>query len=327
MTIQRRQILVAAATATASGIAAFPHLARAYPLRPVRIVVPYPAGSSIDVPARILAEALPPLLGQPVIVINTPGGSAAIGTRSVASGESDGHTLLMGTNQTHASNQSLIPNLGYDPVRDFECITAIGRIQHALVVRKDLGVRNLGELVALARKSPGKLTYASSGNASASHLAGEMFKQSAGVHITHIPYRGVAPAVQDLLGGHVDMSFATLPAVLGFVRSGAIECFGIASRDRAPQLPDVRTLAEQGFPHTEADAWTALFAPAKAPADVVQKLRQAVLAVFADPVHVKKLTDAGYGLQIRNGDAYKTFAREDTARWAAVIRSAGIKLD
>jgi tripartite-type tricarboxylate transporter receptor subunit TctC len=324
MLIQRRTLLSGAAAA--AGIAVLPW-ARAFPLRAVRIVVPYPAGGSIDVPARILAEALPPLLGQPVIIVNSPGGSAAIGTRAVAQAEADGHTLLMGTNQTHGSNPSLIPNLGYDPVKDFQCIAGIGRIQHALIVRKSLGITSLDELVALARKSPGKLTYASSGNASASHLAAELFKKSAGVHITHIPYRGVAPAIQDLLGGHVDMSVATLPSVLSFARSGSIEVLGIASSERAAQLPDVKTLAEQGFSQTAADAWAALFAPAKTPPEAVAQLRQAVLTVFAQAANARKLTDAGYRLQIRSGEDFSSFMREDMARWDAVIKSSKIKLD
>ncbi len=323
MRITRRN-LVLAATASAALPRAW---APAYPGRTVRVVVPYPAGSALEVVARMFAEGFQPRMGQPAIVVNMPGGAAAIGTRHVAQAEPDGHTLLLGTNQTHGANSALIPNLGYDALKDFQPIAGVGRLQHALLVRKDLGVGTLREFIALARQPGRKLNYGSSGNGSASHLAAEMFKQNTGVEMAHIPYNGSSQATQAILGGHIDATFTTLPSVLGFIRSGGAIALAIASRDRAPQIPDVRTLAEQGVPNSEADAWTAFFAPARTPPAVLESLTRFAVATFSAPAAQQKLSDAGFVPDVRPAEAFRSFLVQDMKRWADIIKSANVKLD
>ena len=272
--LTRRAILAALA-----GLAAMRGArAQGFPNRAITIVVPYPAGGPVDVTARLIAQSVGTSLGQPITVDNRGGGAGVIGSVAVAHAEPDGHTLILGTNQTHATNQSLLKNCPYDAVKDFAPVAGIADIQHVLVVRHGLDVADVGALVALAKKSPGELNYASTGVGSASHLAAELFKTKAGIELQHIPFRGSAPMMTELLAGRVDLTFATLPSVVSYIEAGAIRALAVASAKRAARLPNLPTLAEAGIPGVEADAWFALFAPAKTPAPVVDRLYRAVSA-------------------------------------------------
>lgn len=322
MTISRRNLMAATMLAP---IAA-PVFAQTYPSRVVRLVVPYPAGSALDVVGRLFAELFTPRFGQPSIVVNQPGGSAAIGTRAVAAAAPDGYTLLLGTNQTHGANSALYSNLGYDALNDFVPIAGIGRLQHVLVIRQGLGVNSVRELVALSRKSGMRLNYGSSGIGSASHLAAEMFKLATGAVAEHVPYNGSGPAAQALRGGHIDFAVSTLPSVLAFIQAGAMVPLGVASPTRAPQLPELSTLAEQGFPKVEADAWAALFAPARTPTSAVKVLSDFVLDAFAKPEVTARLDTSGFVPQLRDQQAFRSFLERDMQRWANVIRAADVKL-
>jgi len=323
----RRRVLATLGAALVLCAATAQAQAQSYPNRTIRIVVPYPAGSSLELIARTAAETFLKQWGQPAIVANMPGGSAAIGTRHVAQAEPDGYTLLLGTNQTHGANSALYPNLGYDPIKDFQPVAGLGRLQHVLVVRRDLGVRSLDAFIALARKPGAPLNYGSSGNGSASHLAAEMFKRSTGVPLTHIPYKGSVDAVQAVLGGHIDATFTTLPSVLPFVRNQSVIALAVASRDRSSQLPEIPTLAELGVANAEADAWTALFVPAKTPPDIVARLSSTARQAFADPAVNQKIVAAGFVAEVVTPDAFRAFLAEDMARWAAIVKAADIKMD
>jgi tripartite-type tricarboxylate transporter receptor subunit TctC len=298
------------------------------PTRTVTVVVPYPAGGPTDILARTIGAELARALGQPVVVENVPGGAGAIGTRRVAQAAADGHTLVFGTNQTHATNLSLLPQGGgYDPVKDFAPVAGLADLQHLVVVGPEVPVKTVAELVALAKKDPGKLTAGSTGFGSASHLALELFKVRTGTDIAHVPYKGSAPLLTDLLGGHVNLSFATTPTVLQQIQSGTLRAIAVASPNRSPYLPEVPTLAEAGVRGVEADAWLAMFAPAGVPAPALARLREATLEAMKQPAVRETLTKSGMTPNARDGAAFAGFVREDVARWAEVVRVANVKAE
>jgi tripartite-type tricarboxylate transporter receptor subunit TctC len=238
--------------------------------------------------------------------------------------EPDGHALILGTNQTHATNQSLLKNCPYDAVKDFSAVAGIVDIPHVLVVRRGLDAENVGALLSLARKSPGGLNYASTGVGSASHLAAELFKTRAGVELQHIPFRGSAPMTTELLAGRIDLTFATLPSVISQLDSGAVRALAIASAKRAPRLPGLPTLAEAGAPGVEADAWFALFAPAKMPAAIVERLYRVVSAGLTTDVATKAIAAQGMTLALRTPAELAAWLPGEVAKWAAVIKAAGV---
>lgn len=297
------------------------------PARPVTIVVPYPAGGPTDVVARIVARELSGPLGQSVLVENVPGASGSVGSRRVAKAEPDGQTLVVSTNQTHATNVSLLKDGGgYDPIADFTSLGGLADLQHLLVVRKDLPVRTVADLVALAKAGP-KLTCASTGIGAASHLTMELFKVRTGTDFVHVPYRGSAPLLQDMIGGRVDLSFATVPTVLGQVRSGDLRALAVASPAPSPAVPGIGTLASQGVADVEADAWIAIFAPARLPADIRTRYGEALAAAMAKP-DVRAAIDAQGALpNWREPEAFAAFQRQDVARWAAIIRAANVQAE
>ena len=298
------------------------------PVRPVSLIVPYPPGGPTDILARTLAAELARDLGQPVNVENIPGGAGAIGTRRGAQSPADGHTLVLGNNQTHATNVSLLPQGGgYDPVRDFAPIMVCAALQHIVVVGAELPVRSVADLVALARRDPGKLTAGSTGPGSASHLALELFKTRSGTEIAHVAYKGSAPLLQDLLGGHVNLSFATTPTVLTQIQSGRLRALAVASPQRSPHLPDLPTLAQAGVAGVEADAWLGLLAPAATPVAALSRYRQLIAAAMQKEAVRSTITKAGMAIDIKDAPEFAGFLQQDIQRWAAVIRSANVRLD
>ncbi len=296
------------------------------PTRNVVMVVPYPAGGNVDVLARIVAREIGPELGQTVIVENQAGASGSIGARRVGRAEPDGHTLLLTTNQTHATNLSLLPDGGgYDPVRDFTPLAGIADLQHLLVTRADLGVADVAGLLALARSAGRELTCASTGLGSASHLAMELFKARTGVALVHVAYRGAAPLLQDLVGGRVDLSFATTPTVIGQVDGGQLKALAVASATGCPQAPRLPTLAAAGVAGVEADAWTGLFGPAGLPPAIRDRYASLVAAALARPSVRDAIAVQGMNLNPRGPDAFAAFQREEITRWAAIIKAAGVQ--
>jgi tripartite-type tricarboxylate transporter receptor subunit TctC len=296
------------------------------PSRPVAIVVPYPAGGATDVLARIVGREIQGELGQSVVIENQAGASGAPATRRVAKAEPDGHTLVLSTNQTHATNISLLPDGGgYDPVKDFAPLGGLADLQHLLVVRKDLPAKTVGELLALAKSSGRELTCGSTGIGSGSHLTMELFKAKTGINLVHVPYRGAAPLLQDLMGDRVDMSFATVPTVLGQVQGGALRALAVASPRKSPHLPDLPTLADQGVAGVEADAWVAIFAPAGLAPAIRDRYRDLIKTALDKPAVQASVAGQGMSLNWREPDAFAAFQREEVARWAEIIRAAKIE--
>jgi tripartite-type tricarboxylate transporter receptor subunit TctC len=298
--------------------------AQSFPSRPIAIVVPYPAGGPVDVTARLIAQSVGTNLGQPIAVDNRGGGAGVIGSVAVQHAEPDGHTLVLGTNQTHATNQSLLKNCPYDAVKDFAPVAGIAAIPHVLVVRHALEAADVGALVRLAKKAPGELNYASTGVGSASHLAAELFKTRTGLDIQHIPFRGSAPMTTELLAGRVDLTFATLPSVISYIDAGIIRALAVASPKRAARLANVPTLAEAGVSGVEADAWFALFAPVKTPSAAIEKLYSAVSAALTDQAASKAFAAQGMTLALRTPSELAAWLPGEVAKWAAVIRAAGV---
>ncbi len=276
--------------------------------------------------ARLIAQSTTGL-GQPIVVDNRGGGSGIIGTAAVARAEPDGHTLVLGTNQTHATNQSLLKNCPYDAVKDFAPVAGIADIPHALVVRRGLKADDTAALVTLAKQSPGKLTYGSTGNGSASHLAAELFKLKAGVDLLHVPFRGAAPMTTELLAGRIDVSFVTLPSVIGYIDAGVLRALAVASPRRASRLPNVPTLAEAGIAGVEADAWFALFAPAKTPTDTLNRIYNAVSYALSAKAMADAIAAQGMTLSLRPPDAVAAWLPSEVTKWAAVIKAAGVVTD
>lgn len=318
--ITRRAALAALAGLAGTGGAR----AQAFPSRPITIIVPYPGGGPVDITARLIAQAVGDGLGQPIAVDNRGGGAGVIGSVAVQHAEPDGHTLLLGTNQTHATNQSLLKNCPYDAAKDFAPVAGIAEIAHVLAVRRGLDVSTAADLVAMAKKSPGALNYASTGVGSASHLAAELFKTRAGVALQHIPFRGAAPMTTELLAGRVDVTFATLPSVVGHIDAGAVRALAIASARRAPRLPNLPTLAEAGFAGVEADAWLALFAPAKTPAATIERLHRIIAAGLGTQAAKDAVARQGMTLWLRSPAELAAWLPGEIAKWAAVIKTAGV---
>jgi tripartite-type tricarboxylate transporter receptor subunit TctC len=314
----------AALTALAGLAATSGARAQGFPSRPITIIVPYPSGGPVDITARLIAQSVGDRLGQPITVDNRGGGAGVIGSVAVQHADPDGHTLVLGTNQTHATNQSLLKNCPYDAVKDFVPVAGIAEIPHVLVARRGLEAASAAELVALAKKSPGTLNYASTGVGAASHLAAELFKTRAGVELQHIPFRGAAPMTTELLAGRIDVTFATLPSVVSYIDAGAIRALAVAGGKRAARLPNVPTLAEAGIAGVEADAWFALFAPAKTPAATVERLYRAIVAGLGAEAAKEAIAKQGMTLWLRSPAEIAAWLPGEVGKWAAVIKAAGV---
>src|SRR5829696_5658859 len=315
MTITRRRTFLLLAGAALGPAGA---LAQGFPTRVIKIVVPYPAGGPVDALARLLTPELG-ALGQSAIVEN-------VGARQVAKADPDGHTRVLSTNQTHATNYILLKDPGYE-AKDFAAVAGLADLQHVLVVKNDLAVRSVAELVAHAKANPGKLNYGSTGNGSASHLAMELFKVKTGADLVHVPFRGAAPMAQELVAGRIDAAFATLPSVLGQVQAGTMRALAVASAIRAPQLPDVPLLSEQGVQGGEADAWIGLWAPAGTPAAVLARLSQAVTAPLARPELRAAATKLGIAVNVRDPKSFDRFVVDEIKKWGEVVKAANVKIE
>lgn len=298
--------------------------ARGFPSRALRIVVPYPPGGPTDALARLVAGELAAELKQPVVVENKAGASGAVGTREVARAQADGHTLVLGTNQTHVTNAVLLKEPGYRPREDFVPVAGLADLQHALVVPKG-GASDVAALVARARVAPGKLNYGSSGAGSASHLAMELLLARTGTRMTHVAFRGAAPLALEIVAGRIDCAFATLPSVLGQIEGGEMVAVALASGQRAPQLPRVGLLSEAGISNAEADAWLALFAPRETPAAIVATLSSSVTSLMRRKPVADAATRLGMAVNVRDSAAFSAYLDGETAKWLDVVRQAGVK--
>lgn len=299
----------------------------AYPVKPIRLVVPFTPGGSSDILSRAVAQELTRAWGQPVIIDNVPGAGGAIGAEKVAKATPDGYTLLMGHIGTLAVNPLLHPNLPYDPVKSFVPVAWVARVPNVLVVHPSVKANNIRELVILAKASPGRLNYGSGGNGSAANLATEYFKLQTGTSMLHIPYRGTAPAVNDLLGGQIQILFTGAPAVLGQVKNGQLRALAVSSPQRLSALPDVPTVAEAGYPGFEADQWYGIVAPQGTPRDVVLKLNAQINESLNAPDMKVRLNNEGAIAMPSSPETYGRLIASEIARWKPVIQSGRVKTD
>ena len=303
----------------------FAALAQAWPAKPVRLIVPFPPGGTTDVVSRLVAAELTKALGQPVVIDNKPGGGTVIGVDAAAKAAPDGHTLVTVAN-SFCVNQTLVKNLPYDSLRDLRPVALMGLSEHVLAVNASSGFKTLADLVAAAKKAPGKLSYASFGNGTSAHLSGEMLKDSAGIDLIHVPYKGQAPALADLLGGQVTVMFGNWPEFRGHVRSGKLVALGMATAQRSTYAPDVPTLAEQGL-KLESNSWNGVLAPRNTPDAVVQRLNTEIQAALKAPAVVKAFEEGGIAALPGSPDRFAAFIASEIDKYAQVIRMARITAD
>ena len=323
-----RRLFTLLAGALAFGFGS-PALAQAdWPTKPVKIVVPFAAGGTTDLTARIVAEQLGQTYKQTFIVENKAGAGGNLGATEVAKAAPDGYTFLMGTPGTQSINQFLYPKMAYAPLRSFAPVIEIGDLPNVLVVNPSVPARNVQELVALAKARPGTLSYASSGNGASSHLAGVMFNLRAGTDLQHIPYKGTGPALNDLLGGQVAMTFTDVLTALPHVQAGKLRALAVTTAARSKALPDVPTLAEQGVKDMNVSVFFGIVVPAATPPDVVARLNAAYVRVLADPEVRGKLAAQGLEPPAATTPAHLTeYMRQEAARWQDVVKASGARLD
>ena len=298
--------------------------AQTWPVKAVRLVVPFAAGGSTDIVGRTVAQKLSEMWGQQAFVDNRPGGSTVIGTDVVAKSPPDGYTLLV-TPAPFTIVPSLIAKLPYDPAKDFEPITLINTTPLVIVVNPSVPAKSIKELIALAKSRPGALNYGSSGSGGSNHLAGELFNAMTGVKMIHIPYKGNAPALTDLIGGHVDVVFNGLTSAMPFIKSGKLRALAVTSLARTGSLPDMPTLDELGLKGFQAVAWNGLTAPARTPKDIIAKINSDALKVVRSAELVERLKAEGSDPVGNSPAEYSAFLRNEIAKWAKVIKSAGVK--
>jgi tripartite-type tricarboxylate transporter receptor subunit TctC len=319
----RRSVLIVCGAVMLGGSA----MAQTYPARPVKIVVPFPAGGSNDIVARVLAQKLTERNGQPFYVENRGGAGGNIGAEAVASSEPDGYTLLLTAPPPLTINAALYKDMRYDPSGAFAPVALIASVPIVLAVHPSLGINSVQELIARAKAKPGTIFFGSSGNGSTNHLAGELLKSMTAIDIVHVPYKGAAPAMNDLVAGHIPMMFDNIPAVLPQVRAKTINAIAVAGSRRASALPDVPTVAESGVPGFEASAWFGLVAPAKTPAPILAKLESDVETILKMPDVQKRFDELGAEPGAVSGADFGKFLANETTKWTKIIRESGAKVD
>jgi tripartite-type tricarboxylate transporter receptor subunit TctC len=306
-------------------VAAFAASAQQYPTRPVRFVVPFAPGGSVDTLARTIGPRLSDTLGQQIVVDNRPGGNGDIGMLIVAKAPPDGYTILLGYIANLAIAPSLYPKMPYDPARDYAPVTQIATSPNVLTAHPSVQAKGLQELIALAKAKPGSVNFASTGVASVGHLTGELLNSLAGMKMTHVPYKGGGQAIIDLVGGHVQVMFSGFSAAMPHIKSGKARALAVTGARRSPALPDVPTIAEQGFPGVEATAWYGVLAPAGAPQPVVVRLHRELVKVLKLPDVVQRLDALGFEMVGSTPEQFSSYMRTETAKWAKVVKASGAK--
>ena len=319
--------LLLAATAALALLPAAQAQAPAFPRGPVTLVVPFPAGGPTDAMARVLALKLGERLGQQVVVDNKGGAGGSIAAEAVAKAAADGHTLFFGTTGTMAINPSLYAKLRYDPVKDFAPVSLMATTMNVLVVNPEVPAKNLGELVKLAKGKPNAISYGSAGNGSSNHLSGELFRSSAGLQITHVPYKGSAPALVDLLGGRITMMFDTIAQQTQNVAAGKVRALAVTGAKRSPLLPEVPTAQEAGLKDFDVTIWYGVLAPAGTPAPVVERLNREINAVMSTEEMKKRMQADGAEAKPTSAAEFAALIRHDMAKWAPVVKASGATLD
>jgi tripartite-type tricarboxylate transporter receptor subunit TctC len=303
------------------------HAQSSYPAKPVRFIVPFPAGGPLDIVARVLAQDLNRGWGQPVLVDNRPGAGGNIGAVVVAIAPPDGYTILMGAVSTHAINVWLYAKLPYDPIRDFAPVTLVTSVPNVLVVHPSVPAQNVRQLIALAKARPGQLNFASGSTGSAGHLAGELFKKMAGIDMVHIPYKGAAPAVTDLLAGHVSLMFDNMASALPNIRAVRVRALAVTTLRRSPFLPDIPTISEAGLRGFDIGTWFGIFAPAGTPRDIVLRLNGELARILKTPATKERLATMGAETMPDTPEEFAAFVKSEMNKYAQIVRASGAKAD
>jgi tripartite-type tricarboxylate transporter receptor subunit TctC len=318
-------MMVAGVAALTSPIPAA--LAADYPVRPVTLVVAFTPGGPSDVLSRIVGRKLEQLLGQPFVIENRPGAGGNVAAEQVARAPADGHTLLMGNNSILATNAALYKKINFDPEADFAPISLIGSQANILVVNPQLPVRTMAELIAYAKANPGKVNYGSSGYGAAAHLAAELFKAEAKIDIVHVPYKGAAPALQDLIAGHVQMMFATAASVVPHIQSGQVRALAVTTLKRTAVFPELATVDELGLKGFDATTWHGLVAPSRTPKDVITTLHRATVSALGDATVRKALGDLGVDIVGSTPEEFSAYIKAEIPKWTAIVKASGATLD
>jgi len=316
---------VATLLAAAAALAAFGAHGQAFPSKPIKIVIPFVAGGSSDIVGRALGSKFQEFLGQPAIVENKPGANGSIAAEFVAKSDPDGYTILVGSIGVFSINTALFKDLRYNPLRDFAPLTLAVTTPNVLVTRPDLPVNSMKELVEFAKKNPGKVSYCSSGTGSSDHLTGEVFNQGAGISAVHVPYKGGAACQTDIMGKQIDISFQNLGAVTNYIKAGKMKALAVTATARNPQIPNVPTAAEAGFPDLVVTSWQAVAAPAKTPRDVVMRLNDAMVRTLRAPEIRERMTQIGFDVVAGTPEEFGQFMKAEVERWTKVVERGGIK--
>jgi tripartite-type tricarboxylate transporter receptor subunit TctC len=302
-------------------------LAQSYPSKPVRLLVPFPPGGGVDITARALAQELSAPLGQPVVVENRPGAGGNVAAAEVARSAPDGHTLFVTLNALHAISPHLYAKLPFDAMKDFSFITPLVSFNNVLVVGPAAPMRSVQDVIAEANRAPGKLTFASSGNGTNIHLVGELFKSMAGVDMVHVPYKGSAPALTDLMGGSVALMFDTIPSAVSHVKSGKLRALGVTGAKRSPVMPEVPTIAESGLPGYEVTSWYGLIGPAEMPPNVITRLNREAARAAGSAAFRGRMEPLGFDVVTATPARMVEMLQADSARWGKVIKAAGVTIN
>jgi len=314
------------AAAALASLAATAH-AQAWPSKPIKWVVPFAPGGTTDILARTVGEKLATALGQPVIIENKPGAGGGVGAEFTAKSAPDGYTIMGGTISTHAINASLYKSLPYDPVKDFVAITLIARVPNMLVINPTVPAKDVKELIALLKANPGKYSFASSGNGTSQHLSGELFKSMSGTDMQHIPYKGSPPALQDVVGGQVAMTFDNITTALPLAKAGKLRALAVTTAKRSSVAPEVPTLAESGLPGFEVGSWQGVFAPAGTPPEIVKRLNAEIVKALNMPDVREKLSGLGAEIVADSPEEFSALVKAEVAKWADVVKKSGAKVD
>jgi tripartite-type tricarboxylate transporter receptor subunit TctC len=313
--------------ALAALLVALPAAAQTFPTKPLRMICPFPPAGAVDIASRSTANELSRILGQTVTVENKPGAGGNLGGAEAARAAADGYTLFMSTSGIQAINPALYAKMPFDPNKDLIPVAALVSLNNVLVVHPSVPANSVKEVIALAKKDPGKWVYASSGNGTSIHMSGAMFTQMTGTDILHIPYKGSGPAVTDLLAGQVHMMFDNIPSSLPHIKSGKLRALATTGAKRDPALPDLPTLAEAGVAGYESGVWFGLMVPATTPRDIVMRLNAASLQAAKSPEFVKRMTDLGYNIIPGSPEDMTAMIKAELARWAPIVKASGAKVD
>jgi tripartite-type tricarboxylate transporter receptor subunit TctC len=300
--------------------------AQAYPAKPIRWISPWPAGGANDIFSRAIGQKIGESLGQQVLVDNRPGAAGTIGSDIAAKAPADGYTLVMGSSPTHAIAPALYPALPYDPLRDFSAVTLVGSVPNVLVLHPSVPAKTVKEFIAVAKARPGKLNFASTGNGTSQHLSAELFKFMAGLDMVHIPYKGTAPALTELVAGQVDLAFENMPALIPHIQAGRLRALAVTTTKRSAVMPELPTIAEAALPGYDASVWFGVFAPAGTPRPVVDRLHGEILKALQTQDLKSRMVAMGTDVSGMGPDDFSAYVRKEIPKWANLVKAAGVKV-